>query len=174
MDPNTSLNDLISAVSDKLEARARRIGIPEGVLVISEYGDGTRLLSIREEQKEGSDLLTGIVRFGISAGSAFVSVRSDTIPQSGSPRGVCSSDLPEDGWTRFSYEAPSEESLKNIALFIADAAQYEFERYDTNAGPFECCSRQYTCSIRGECVHPDQMYAKACIYRKVLESGNKY
>lgn len=43
---------------------------------------------------------------------------------------------------------------------------------DTMSFPiFGCCSRYNECSNARKCIHPDQMYATACDYRKNLESG---
>lgn len=43
---------------------------------------------------------------------------------------------------------------------------------DTMSFPtFGCCSRYKECSNARKCIHPDQMYATACSYRKHLENG---
>lgn len=39
---------------------------------------------------------------------------------------------------------------------------------------FGCCSRYNECSNARKCIHPDQMYATACDYRKNLESGKVF
>ena len=41
-----------------------------------------------------------------------------------------------------------------------------------NFPAFGCCSRYNECSDAKKCLHPDQMYATACAYRKNLENGN--
>lgn len=39
---------------------------------------------------------------------------------------------------------------------------------------FGCCSRYKECSAAEKCLHEDQMYATACMYRKNLENGKNY
>lgn len=39
---------------------------------------------------------------------------------------------------------------------------------------FGCCSRYKECSEQERCIHEDQLYATACMYRKNLESGKNF
>ena len=44
-----------------------------------------------------------------------------------------------------------------------------------NFPPFGCCSRYKECSEKGECVHPDILYAAAaCQYKKHLDNGENF
>lgn len=36
---------------------------------------------------------------------------------------------------------------------------------------FGCCSRYEACSDAKKCIHPDQLFARACSYRRNLEQG---
>lgn len=36
---------------------------------------------------------------------------------------------------------------------------------------FGCCSRYKECSQAGKCIHPDILYATACMYKKNLDNG---
>lgn len=40
-----------------------------------------------------------------------------------------------------------------------------------NFPTFGCCSRYEKCSREKHCIHPDLLYATACMYRKNLEKG---
>lgn len=39
---------------------------------------------------------------------------------------------------------------------------------------FGCCSKYKECSAAEKCLHEDQVYALACMYRKNLESGKNF
>ena len=39
---------------------------------------------------------------------------------------------------------------------------------------FGCCSKYKECSTSKKCLHSDQLYATACMYRKHLEGGNAF
>lgn len=39
---------------------------------------------------------------------------------------------------------------------------------------FGCCSKYMECSAAEQCLHEDQLYATACMYRKNLENGNNF
>ena len=54
--------------------------------------------------------------------------------------------------------------IKQILIFSVDT----FEPSDK----FGCCSKYKECSKAKKCLHDNQFYAKACWYRKNLESGN--
>lgn len=41
----------------------------------------------------------------------------------------------------------------------------------TSGEQFGCCSRYKQCSDAKKCLHPDTLFAAACIYRKNLEEG---
>jgi hypothetical protein len=167
--------ELLPALKDKLDTRAKRIGIPESAyyLEVRDNGSGA-VLFIHEEKSTGEVLDTEILR--VDAGTpdgCTLSVRSPASAAAGSPTGCSGAETGPDGWDRFTFTDLSPDTVKQIPLYAADILQYEFEVYETDAEPFECCSRNYTCSIRGECLHPDQMYAKACIFRKTLPGGSR-
>ena len=167
------LSDLTAAVKEKLDARAKRVGIPERAYSLEETEPGRKasLFISGEEDDETVEIL----RLDFSSDGHFsVLVRKTAFDNSGSPKGCAESASLSCGWHSFEYAQSDEDAARNISLYAAGILEYEFGLYETNAEPFECCSRQYTCSIRGECLHPDQLYAKACRYRKVLLSGNKY
>lgn len=43
--------------------------------------------------------------------------------------------------------------------------------YVSKAARFACCSRFQKCSDAGRCLHVNQLYSKACMYRDHLEQG---
>ena len=164
--------DLVTAVKEKLDARAKRIGIPSSAVLLDAPVNSLRAALFICEQKNGMDVSrTAIMHFEIlGEDTVCISVRETVLSKAGPPKdAVNESDA--DGWHSFRYVNVSEDTLKRISLYAADVLQYEFEDYETDAEPFECCSRNYTCSIRGECLHPDQMYAKACLFRRTLPNA---
>lgn len=44
----------------------------------------------------------------------------------------------------------------------------------TSGEQFGCCSRFMECSDARKCIHPDALFAAACIYRRNLENGKIY
>lgn len=46
-----------------------------------------------------------------------------------------------------------------------------FKNYSPKASSFACCARYEQCSDAKKCIHANQLYSKACEYRKNLESG---
>ena len=167
------LSDLTAAIKEKLDARAKRVGIPERAYCLKET-EPDRLASLFISGNEG-DGTAEILRLSCSPdGKCSVFVRETAFQNSGSPRDFSASASLPDEWHCFEYAQSNEDAARCISLYAPGILEYEFGLFETNAEPFECCSRQYTCSIRGECLHPDQLYAKACIYRKTLLTGNKY
>jgi hypothetical protein len=163
-------SELLPAVKEKLMTRAKRTGIPETALHFAPADDGSgAVICIREQKSSGDILDTEIIRLdAASPDGCRLSVRGPALSEAGSPRGATGSETAPDGWSSFTYGDLSDETVKYISLYSADILEREFGKYETDAEPFECCSRNYTCSIRGECLHPDQMYAKACLFRKTL------
>lgn len=53
--------------------------------------------------------------------------------------------------------------IKSIAIYYVN----NFEPSDK----FGCCGKYIECSKVGKCIHENKFYAKACWYRKNLESG---
>lgn len=54
---------------------------------------------------------------------------------------------------------------------LIECIQNGIDNYVPKAAGFACCSRYEGCSASGSCIHPNQLYAKACQYRKNLEAG---
>ena len=166
------LSDLTGSVTEKLTARSRRVGIPDRA-VLMEVTDPGSIASLYLCGDDGSR--TEIIRLTCRKDdSCSVYVREPAFSHSGVPKDASGDCAGDDGWHMIDYAVPDEETARRISLYCADVLEFEFGVLETDAEPFECCSRQYTCSIRGECLHPNQLYAKACKYRKTLLSGNKY
>lgn len=165
-----TFSGLTAMVGEKLEVRSKRIGIPQRAYYLKETEPG-REASLFICGGEDDDTVE-ILRLSChSDGSCSAAVRQKVCSASGSPKGFSGENSMHDGWHGFDYKVLSDETAKCISLYAADILEHEFGLFETNAQPFDCCSRQYTCSIRGECMHPDQLYAKACLFRKTLPGG---
>lgn len=57
-----------------------------------------------------------------------------------------------------------------IIKFIKDVIVYYVENFEP-ADKFGCCGKYIECSKAGKCIHENKFYAKACWYRKNLDSG---
>lgn len=55
--------------------------------------------------------------------------------------------------------------------FIKDVVVYYVETFEPS-DKFGCCGKYLECSKAEKCLHNNKFYAKACWYRKNLESGN--
>lgn len=85
------------------------------------------------------------------------------------------------------YEVKSDTGYFRIDLdefFNSSLLQYDFDINDLSKilntifldsmsfQSFGCCSKYKECSYAKKCLHSDQLYATACMYRKNLESGH--
>lgn len=56
-----------------------------------------------------------------------------------------------------------------LSIIMLDIDSYILANYTAEA--FGCCSRYVQCSDLKNCIHPDVLHSKGCVYRKNLESG---
>lgn len=66
------------------------------------------------------------------------------------------------------YDKDSDEFIN----CLIECMRFGINNYIPKAAGFACCSRYEECSDAKKCIHPNQLYAKACQYRKNLEEGN--
>ena len=64
-----------------------------------------------------------------------------------------------------------DKNAENLVDCLVDCIRYGIENYVPKAAAFACCARYRECSKEKRCIHPNTLYAKACEYRKNLESG---
>ena len=170
-------SQLFDSITEKLDTRSKRIGLSRSTLHLDplnrEDGSCVYSLTLTEIVRRGDPgIETGekidTVLLQVSAGntdtvsSAEISTEplyaeKVRMPDCASVAGSC-----DDGKIIITFDTSSEESLRKLCLYIADLASAAFDLYDPVSDPFETCSRCYTCGIKGECLHPDQMYAKVC------------
>ena len=55
--------------------------------------------------------------------------------------------------------------------FIQECTRYCIENYHSTAPVFGCCSKYIECSNQRKCIHVNQLYSTACLYRKNLEAN---
>ena len=58
----------------------------------------------------------------------------------------------------------------NFNTFVHDILDYSVNTFEPS-DKFGCCSKYIECSNAKKCLHENLFYAKACFYRKNLESG---
>ena len=58
----------------------------------------------------------------------------------------------------------------NYITFVHDILDYSVNTFEPS-DKFGCCSKYIECSNAKKCLHENLFYAKACFYRKNLESG---
>ncbi len=58
--------------------------------------------------------------------------------------------------------------------YFKNLIEHEYNMYTGKSDAFGCCSRYKECSDAHKCIHVNQMYAKACMYRKNLENGKVF
>ena len=59
----------------------------------------------------------------------------------------------------------------DLISYLSDSIRYAVEHYTPKAESFACCARYDECSDEKRCVHRNQLYSKACQYRRNLEDG---
>lgn len=62
----------------------------------------------------------------------------------------------------------------SLIAYIRENTVYCLKGYVSKAARFGCCSMFEKCSDEGKCVHENQLYSKACIYRNHLEQGRVF
>lgn len=64
-----------------------------------------------------------------------------------------------------------DQNSDNLISYLSDSIRYAVECYTPKAESFACCARYDECSEQKKCVHRNQLYSKACQYRRNLEAG---
>ena len=64
-------------------------------------------------------------------------------------------------------------SMNSVSMitYIKEVTEYTLNNYEPKASSFSCCSRYLECSDAKRCILGNQLYSKACTYRKNLDSG---
>lgn len=76
----------------------------------------------------------------------------------------------KDGFAKYDIPLGNADALDYyIKLAFAGMDMYITENYSAEA--FGCCSRYIECSDAKKCIHPDQLHAQGCMYKKNLDSG---
>lgn len=58
-----------------------------------------------------------------------------------------------------------------LILYIKKLTEHALDNYKPIANTFGCCNKYIECSNEKHCIHENQLYSKACEYRKYLEAG---
>lgn len=64
-----------------------------------------------------------------------------------------------------------EKDSKNLSSYFKRLIEKAVDSYLSKADMFGCCSKFNQCSDARKCLHENQLYSKACFYRKNLEAG---
>ena len=59
----------------------------------------------------------------------------------------------------------------NLIPYLISSVEYALDNYVPKAASFACCARYKQCSDERKCIHKNQLYSKACEYRKNIENG---
>lgn len=102
-------------------------------------------------------------------GAKYVSfvVRKSTIENIALPENVSIKYIDSD-ITNAIVNFPTGEN--NFNTFVHDILDYSVNTFEPS-DKFGCCSKYIECSNAKKCLHENLFYAKACFYRKNLESG---
>lgn len=60
---------------------------------------------------------------------------------------------------------------ENLTEYVQQHMLYCLDHYVSKANQFGCCSKFEQCSDAKKCLHENQLYSKACMYRLNLEQG---
>ena len=122
---------------------------------------------------ESNSTLTSIVRFVLCKQPEIVSIiisKTNCETLGTLPSGFKEVKCNEPGNVKL--EIPTNEFIFDpfIKQFVIKAVK----KYSSSADSFGCCSLFKECSAEGKCLHSNQLYSKACIYRNSLEQGKVF
>lgn len=62
-------------------------------------------------------------------------------------------------------------TTEECIAYLLESVRFAVKNYKAKASNFACCSRYIQCSAEKKCIHPNQLFSKACAYRKNMENG---
>jgi hypothetical protein len=95
-----------------------------------------------------------------------VSALKEVLPADAEVLPQTKSDL-DTGTVRIRFDKYS----NNLVNYIFENVRYCIANYESKTRRFGCCHRYEECSDAKKCIHENLLYAKACSYRRNLESG---
>lgn len=150
MTSNININLIHQAISNEIDNKVAALS-----LKISENKDQS--ISIKAK-----NILIAKVKFPKKV-APYIDIRSENKDMF--PAEVISEFNEE--WCRISITRQEDvlEYSKQFSRIFTDIME------SSGGDPFGCCSRYIQCSDAKKCIHPDPVFASACMYRKNLESG---
>lgn len=156
------IKDFSKSISDN-----RRL--PDGFLTLSENQNGSFSLWIKEPVSGKKTKMILKVQEKGKKGCHYVSitVKSTMITRYGIPSDAeCKEDKDDPTISYLNSNNCTQSLEEHIQLIITDY----IENYEPS-DKFGCCHLYKECSAAKKCLHYDLFYARACWYRKNMESG---
>lgn len=166
MHESSSIENLIKEINAEF---TNTHNIPDNFLCVTENKNGSESVWLREliTNKNGKLALNYAVRGRKNAKYFSLTVKKSYIPFISIPDSFSTRSINSDANNTFiefdSWNDEARELVKSILKYCVEI----FEPSDK----FGCCSKYAECSKAKKCIHNNTFYAKACWYRKNLESG---
>lgn len=163
---NTSIVDIIKAINAEA---AQSHNVPDNFLDCCENKDKSISVWLREPVtgKKSKMAFNYAVKGRKGARYLSFTVKNKVIPHIEIPEEAEKKNIASDEdntyFIFYEWNNVTLNFVRNILIFFIE----NFEPSDK----FGCCGKYIECSKVGVCIHDNKFYAKACWYRKNLESG---
>lgn len=163
---SNSIVDMISEINSEI---VKSHNIPEKLLCVIENNDGSESVWLREPvtNKKSKMAFNCSVKGRKTAPYFSLTVKNKIISILDAPQDVEVKTINSDKENTYINFKSWNDEIRDFAKSIIVHYIETFEPADK----FGCCGKYAECSKEGKCLHENKFHAKACWYRKNLESG---
>lgn len=174
--PNVSIHDVIAEI---VERNCTELNIDRKYIKISETTSGISVWILEPVDNKKSDRIFGISCKTSSKNPRYeVSIKHQReknvpIPYDGEKNYIKIKQKDNDGKEYYAKKLVIYFPINSSTVFqyLDDIFKFQLKAFEP-AEKFGCCGQYLRCSNAKQCVHRDTFYAKACYYKRNLESGH--
>lgn len=165
------LEQLTENIQEIIRSISQNNQLPERFLMISDNQKNKSLWMVEPVSGAKSKMIFSFEEMGRTGNKYFrITLKTSKVSDITPPDSVSVSVKNTDpSITYICFQKPDEAIIECISKLI----QSYVETFEPSE-KFGCCHRFKECSAEGKCLHPNLFYAKACWYRKNLESGKVF
>lgn len=166
MHESASIVKMINEINSEI---AESHNIPENFLCVTENKDGSESVWLREPvtNKKSKMAFNYAIKGRKNAQYFSITVKNKVVSLLSVPENVTVKTINSDKESTYINFDSWNDKVRTFAKAIITHYIETFEPSDK----FGCCGKYAECSKEGKCIHDNKFYAKACWYRKNLESG---
>lgn len=157
---------MIEEITQAIEWASREMKLPDGFLKLIENQKTHSVWIIEPVTKAKSQMILTITQRG-KTNKKYVRIEAKTAIINRTNLSIMTSYENDASLSYYDVKDIKESCTSLFYVIIRDYA----ERF-VPSDKFGCCEKYRECSAAKKCLHYDLFYAKACWYRKNLESGN--